>query len=141
MQGERRMASGSGRARMPGQVMGAGHVSSQAAPSFPSQLTTRVGQLTPCPGRQEKKTLPCNEATGRGAAPTTQLVPMNRVLPPQTQTQTPPAALHHTCSSGSGLRHASSRLAMQRKVQALLYPALPSPLPSAQATLDHGILS
>lgn len=33
----RRMASGAGRARMPGQVMRAGQASSQAAPSFPSQ--------------------------------------------------------------------------------------------------------
>lgn len=31
------MASGAGRARMPGQVMRAGQASSQAAPSFPSQ--------------------------------------------------------------------------------------------------------
>lgn len=50
---------------MPGQVMRAGQASSQAAPSFPSQLATRVGRFAPCPGRQEKKTLPCDEATGR----------------------------------------------------------------------------
>lgn len=101
-----RTASGGGWARMPGQVTTAGQASSQAAPSFPSQLATKFGQSTPCPGRQEKKTLPRDEATGRldwkrsdansttcsykwGAPSLAQASPKRK-----TAARTPPAALH-----------------------------------------------
>lgn len=84
---------------------------------FPSQLATRVGRLTPCPGKQEKKTLPCDEATGRldwkrssaDSAPCS----YERGAPSQvrgsrkrrTTTRTPTAALH-TCAAQDRARGA-----------------------------------
>lgn len=140
-------ASSAGWARMPGQVMRAGQVSSQAAPIFPSQ----GWMINALPGQAaEKKTLPCHEATGRAewerSSASSTICCCKQRAPCPLFSDPPkagpaPQCQQQLCSQGStgwGLGHVFSMLVTQRRGQAPPRPALLSPLPPALASPEHG---
>lgn len=131
--------------RCPGRLWELGRLPDRLLPVTPP----RVGWLTPCPDRQEKKTLLCDEATGRlewkWSSTSSAICCYKQGAPcplcgvPQRQGHHPSASSSSTPTGSTrwGLGHTLSTLVTQRRVQAPPHPAPLSPLSPALASPEH----